>query len=232
MTAVAVITGVGRQGQLGEAVAHAFAARGARLRLIDRDAVELAARVAEQHARGVDCFGYPCDLTNASAVAEVARQVAADGSGVSALACLAGGFAMSGGVADSELGTWEKMFALNVTTAWATTRAFLPLLREARGAITYVASAAVLPGGRVANMSAYAGTKAALLALMQAVAQEEKETGVRANAVAPTSIRTAANLASMGTDAAYVEREVVAHWITHLCGPDASNMTGQVIRLA
>ena len=117
MTAVAVITGVGRQGQLGEAVAHAFAARGARLRLIDRDAVELAARVAEQHARGVDCFGYPCDLTNASAVAEVARQVAADGSGVSALACLAGGFAMSGGVADSELGTWEKMFALNVTTA-------------------------------------------------------------------------------------------------------------------
>ncbi|MBL8961377.1 MAG: SDR family NAD(P)-dependent oxidoreductase [Gemmatimonadetes bacterium] len=232
MTGTVVITGVGRRGQLGEAVADAFAARGARLRLLDRDAGELAARVAEQRARGVDCIGFPCDLTSATAVAAVAEQVAAEGHGVAALACLAGGFAASGPLAESELAVWDRMWALNGTTAWCTTHAFLPLLREARGAIAYVASAAVLPGGRVANLSAYAASKAALLALMQAVAQEEKETGVRANAVAPTSIRTAANEATMGTDVAYVDREVVAGWIAHLCSPAASNMTGQVIRLA
>jgi NAD(P)-dependent dehydrogenase (short-subunit alcohol dehydrogenase family) len=232
MSHTVVITGVGRRGQLGEAVADAFAAHGARLRLLDRDASELEGRVAALRARDVDCRGFACDLTDPVAVADIAAQVAAEGDGVAALACLAGGFASSGALTESELAGWERMWAINATTAWCTTRAFLPLLRQARGAITYVASAAVLPGGRVAGLSAYAASKAAVLALMQSVAQDERETGVRANAVAPTSIRTSANEATMGSNAAYVEREVVAGWIRHLCSPEAASVTGQVFRLA
>jgi NAD(P)-dependent dehydrogenase (short-subunit alcohol dehydrogenase family) len=232
MSATVVITGVGRRGQLGEAVADVFAAQGARLRLLGRDAGELEARVAALRARGVDCRGFACDLTDPADVADVATQVAAEGHGVAALACLAGGFASSGSLTDSEIVGWQKMFAINATTAWCTTRAFLPLLREARGAIVYVASAAVLPGGRVAGLAAYAASKAAVLALMQAVAQDERDAGVRANAVAPTSIRTADNEASMGSGVTYVEREVVAGWIRHLCSPEAANVTGQVLRLA
>ncbi len=232
MTATVVITGVGRQGQLGEAVAAAFAETGARLCLIDRDASELQARVADLRSRGATCDAFPCDLTDTAAVDAVARACDPDRAGIAAVACLAGGFAMTGPLDAAPPDVWQRMWAINATTAWNTTRAFLPHLRIARGALVYVASAAVLPGGRSAGIAAYAAGKAAVLALMQAVAQDERDAGVRANAVAPTSIRTAANESAMGADVAYVEREVVARWIVHLAGPAAANCTGQVVRLA
>jgi len=54
---------------------------------------------------------------------------------------------------------------------------------------------------------------------------------VRANAVAPTSIRTADNVAAMGDQAGYVSREEVAEAVRWLCGDAARAVTGQVIRL-
>ncbi|MEP6992456.1 MAG: SDR family oxidoreductase, partial [bacterium] len=124
---------------------------------------------------------------------------------------------------------WNRQFALNATTAYLTARAFLPLLRSAKGAMVFFASEAILPGGQTAGISAYAASKSALVALMQSIALEEKATGVRANAVAPTSIRTAANLASMGPDATYVSREDVANVVLWLCSEDAHAVTGQIV---
>jgi 3-oxoacyl-[acyl-carrier protein] reductase len=96
----------------------------------------------------------------------------------------------------------------------------------------FFASAAALPGNRVAEMSAYAVSKAGVLTLMRAVAQEERESGVRSNALAPTSIRTAANTESMGADARYVERDEVAEAVEFFCFSKAArSITGQVIQL-
>jgi NAD(P)-dependent dehydrogenase (short-subunit alcohol dehydrogenase family) len=67
---------------------------------------------------------------------------------------------------------------------------------------------------------------------MRAVADEEREAGVRANALAPTSIRTATNVASMGDVVRYVEREQVADAVLYLCSDAASAITGQTIVLA
>jgi NAD(P)-dependent dehydrogenase (short-subunit alcohol dehydrogenase family) len=64
------------------------------------------------------------------------------------------------------------------------------------------------------------------------VAQEEREHGVRANAIAPTAIRTRANLDSMGDKFPYVEREVVAAMIAFLASGAAANVSGQVIELS
>jgi NAD(P)-dependent dehydrogenase (short-subunit alcohol dehydrogenase family) len=64
---------------------------------------------------------------------------------------------------------------------------------------------------------------------MHAIAQEEKRHGVRANAVAPTSIRTADNVASMGADAPMVAREAVADVVLWLCSDAARAVSGQVI---
>jgi NAD(P)-dependent dehydrogenase (short-subunit alcohol dehydrogenase family) len=93
-------------------------------------------------------------------------------------------------------------------------------------------SAAILPGGKVAGMSAYAAAKAGVVALMRAVAQEERASGVRANALAPTAVRTAMNLESMGAKFPYVEREAVAAMVAFLCSGAAANVNGQVIELA
>jgi NAD(P)-dependent dehydrogenase (short-subunit alcohol dehydrogenase family) len=138
---------------------------------------------------------------------------------------------MSGPVAESDLEAWPRLFAINVTTAYLTTRAFLPLIRATKGAIVLFGSEAALPGARVAEMSAYAAAKSALLTLMQAIAQEERANGVRANALAPASIRTAANIASMGANAEFVTREAVADVVLWLCSDGARAVTGQVVRV-
>jgi NAD(P)-dependent dehydrogenase (short-subunit alcohol dehydrogenase family) len=80
-------------------------------------------------------------------------------------------------------------------------------------------------------MAAYAVAKSGVITLMRAVAQEEGVHGVRANAVAPTSIRTAANIESMGSDANYVERSEIASTVLWLCSEEASAVTGQVVKL-
>jgi len=134
-------------------------------------------------------------------------------------------------VADSDPAAWSRQFDINVTTAYLTTRAFLPSLRTTKGAIVLFASEAALPGARVAGISAYAAAKTAVLTLMQALAQEERESGVRANALAPAAIRTAANVADMGPDAAYVTREAVADVALWLCSDAARSITGQVLRV-
>jgi len=227
-----VLTGVGREGQVGEAVARAFAERGARVFLVDRQEQEARARADALLSAGFRAASLGADLTDAAAVDSLAARVRdATGGRVHALVHLAGGFAMNGPVAESDPEAWPRMFAINVTTAYLTTRAFLPLIRATKGAIVLFGSEAALPGARVAGMSAYAAAKSALLTLMQAIAQEERANGVRANALAPASIRTAANIASMGADAELVTREAVADVVLWLCSDGSRSVTGQVVRV-
>ena len=225
-----VLTGVGREGQVGEAVAAAFAERGARVFLVDRQENEARARADALVKAGKRAAGLGVDLTDESAVAALAERVRdATGGRVHALVHLAGGFTASGQVADSDASLWSRQFALNATTAYLAARAFLPMLRVAKGSLVFFASEAILPGGRTAGLSAYAASKGAVVALMQSISQEEAPRGVRANAVAPTSIRTAANVAAMGPDVAYVSRDDVAKVVLWLCSEDARVVNGQVI---
>ena len=223
-----VITGVGRPGQAGEVVAQAFATAGAHVHLLDRDP-GIAARAAEI---GEAATPYQLDLTDLDAVQQVAAQVSAASDGrLAALLNIAGGFAMSGSLAGSDPVIWHKMVAINLTTAYVVTRAFLPLVRAAGGTVLFIGSPAALPGGKSAGMAAYAAAKAGVISLMRSVAQEELAHGVTANAVAPSAIRTAANLDAMGDRFKYVEREEFAAALLQLCAPSARRMTGQVIEL-
>lgn len=232
---VVVLTGIGKPGQTGEVVARAALAKGARLAVVSRTRSEAEARAAAVRTDGgdgADVQGFPCDLSKEEEVASLAGMVReAFGDRVDALINMAGGFMMSGPVAESDFATWQRQLSINLTTAYLATRAFLPALRAARGSIVYFSSAAALPDSRLARMSAYAASKSGVIALMRAVAQEESQHGVRANAVAPTSIRTAANLESMGSDASYVERSDVAATVLWLCSAEAAAVTGEVVKL-
>jgi 3-oxoacyl-[acyl-carrier protein] reductase len=84
----------------------------------------------------------------------------------------------------------------------------------------------------VKDMSAYAVAKTGVAALTRSIAEEERENGVRANAIAPISIRTAANLRDMGNDVRYVEREQVAATVTFLCSDAASAISGELLALS
>jgi len=229
---VAVLTGVSRPGQVGETVARHLASRGVSVVLIDRTGIDAEARANELRQSGLEARGYQADLTNTSQLTSVVQSVRDEFGGIDALVNIAGGFAMSGKVADSDPDAWARQLSIGLTTAYLTTRAFLPLLRQRRGAVVFFASAAALPGGRIAEMSAYAVSKAGVITFMRAVAQEERDTGVRSNALAPTAIRTAANLSSMGDGVRYVEREEVAEAVEFLCFSPASRaISGQVVQL-
>ena len=229
----AVVTGVGRAGQVGEAVAREFGRRGAAVAIIDILLTNAEPIAAALRAEGLAVSAYGCDLADHAAIGAVARTIADAHEGrIHALANVAGGFALSGPVAESDPAVFDRQIRINLSSAYGATRACLPFLRTAHGAIVFMAAAAALPGGRVAGLSAYAAAKCGLLALMRSVAQEERANGVRANALAPTAIRTATNLDTMGEKIAYVERESVAGMIAFLCSDAARNVSGQVIELA
>lgn len=227
-----LLTGVGAEGQVGEVVAGAFAAAGASVVLVGRSRRHVDARTEAVRAAGHVAHGYTCDLADARAVASLAETIRADhGPALDALVHMAGGFAMSGPVAESTDDLWNRQLAINLTTAYFTARAFIPALRERRGSIVFFASRAVLPGSTVANMSAYAVAKSGVVALMRAIAAEERPNGVRANALAPSSIRTASNVQAMGDAVQYVERQQVADAVLFLCSAQASAITGTVMPL-
>lgn len=229
---IILITGVGAKGQVGEAVAELLAARGDRVLIVSRDAKDVSERAAELAARGYTAHGYACDLSDHEAVDALATRVRNDhGNRLDAVVNLAGGFGLSGPIAESDPILYQRMSQINLTTAYLTTRAFLPFVREGIGAIVFFASEAVLEGSRTSGIGAYAAAKAGVVALMRSVADEARGWGGRANALAPGSIRTATNEVSMGANAQYVEREDVASTVAFLCSPSAKAITGQVIHL-
>jgi NAD(P)-dependent dehydrogenase (short-subunit alcohol dehydrogenase family) len=228
-----LLTGVGADGQVGQAVARAFAEAGATLLFVDRAKEHVDARAAELTRGGYAATGYACDLTDSAAVKSLAGRIRdVHGPGLNALVNMAGGFAMSGPVAESTDDVWNRQIAINLTTAFNASRAFLPMLRAGKGAIVFFASEAVLPGSTGARTSAYAVAKSGVVALMRAVAAEERANGVRANAVAPSTIRTATNVHDMGQNTKYVEREQVADVVLFLCSSHASAISGVVVPIA
>lgn len=233
-----VLTGVGREGQIGEAIAAAFAAEGAELVLLDRTQAAVDARAAAIVATGAKATGIACDLTDISQVTRAAAQVAAasPASGdrpagrIDALVNIAGGFAMSGPVGESDPKVLDRMLQANLMTAYGATRAFVPLVRDG-GAVVYFATSYVLPDAPAALMSAYLASKFAVVGLMRSVADEGRARHLRANAIAPIAVRTGDNIKDMGSGARYVEREAVADAVVYLCSPAARAITGQILPL-
>jgi len=225
-----VITGVGRPGQVGEAVARAFAERGARVLLVDRQEAQAKARADALSAAGHQSLAFAADLANADAVARLAMEIrdASRGS-VHALIHIAGGFSVTGPVAESDPAEWTRLFTINGTTTYLVARAFIPMLRVTRGAIVCFASEAALPGASAAGRAAYTAAKGAVVTLVHAIAREEREHGVRANAVAPSTIRTADNVAAMGESTTMVSREAVADAVCWLASEEARAVSGQVV---
>jgi NAD(P)-dependent dehydrogenase (short-subunit alcohol dehydrogenase family) len=225
-----LLTGIGRPGQVGEAVAQAFAERGASLLLVGHRLEEARARADALVARGARAVPFAADLTDVGAVTALAGAVRENAGGtLHALVHIAGGFSMSGPVAASDPAEWTRLFAINATTAYLVARAFVPQLRETRGSLTCFASEAALHGAPAKNRAAYTAAKGAVVALVRAVAEEERASGVRANAVAPSTIRTADNVAAMGEQSAMVSREAVADVVCWLASDAARTVSGQVI---
>lgn len=83
---------------------------------------------------------------------------------------------------------WDRVMATNVRAPYLLTAELYPLLRAARGCVVSVASVHAVATSP--EMSAYAASKGALVALTRAMALEFAPDHVRANAILPGAIDT------------------------------------------
>jgi NAD(P)-dependent dehydrogenase (short-subunit alcohol dehydrogenase family) len=144
---------------------------------------------------------------------------------------VAGGLSVIKTLADTETEAWRRELQRNAETALVVTRAALPMLREARGAVINFAS----PAGLRAQpqLGAYSAAKAAVIALTRVLAIEEKDHGVRANAVAPGMIDTEQNRKSVADPGSvkWVSREQIADVVLFLASDASSGITGETIHV-
>jgi NAD(P)-dependent dehydrogenase (short-subunit alcohol dehydrogenase family) len=207
----------GAAGVLGQAVITTLAAHGEAV-----IAVDLAPTIPQVGQRL--SFG-GIDLADPAAGAALIAQV---GEPVTGLVNVAGGFLWET-VAEGGWASWERMYRINVQTAFEATRLALPALRASRGAIVNVSAAATARAG--AGMGAYTAAKSAVSRLTEALAAEELANGVRVNAVMPSVIDTPANRRDMpdADPGRWVTPTEIAEVVAFLLSPAASGVTGALV---
>jgi NAD(P)-dependent dehydrogenase (short-subunit alcohol dehydrogenase family) len=179
---VVVVTGGGKG--IGKAIVERFAGMGDAVVALGRDEPSLKEVVHEQNELGLSVDYEVCDVTSEDSVAEVFGRLGS----VDVLVNNAGA-SRSAPVHKTTLDEWQEQIAVNATGAFLCTRAVVSSMRESNaGRIVFVASIAGVAGFRYTG--AYSASKHAEIGLMRAVAAELAGTGVTANAVCPTYVRT------------------------------------------
>ena len=183
---VAVITGAGSG--VGRAVAVALAAAGGTPVLVGRTREPLWETAALVAGVGGQSLVRPADVTDEAAVNEIFAQAADELEGIDA-AILAAGVGRYGPVESYPLADWEETLATNLTGPFLCARAAIPHLRKnGGGAIVAVSSGAGKQG--YPQLGAYSASKFGLMGLMQGLAGEVADDGIKVCTVVPGSILT------------------------------------------
>jgi NAD(P)-dependent dehydrogenase (short-subunit alcohol dehydrogenase family) len=192
--------------------------------------VGLAPRIQQADFDHPNFTALPAKLDSLSAAKKAADTVISRFGTIDVLAHLVGGFAGGLTIADTDDATFQRMFDMNVNSAFHILRAVLPHMRKAgAGRIVAIGSrAAEAPG---ATVGAYSASKAALVSLIRTVAIENKDAGITANVILPGTMDTPANRKDMpGADTSqWVQPASVASLIAWLAGDSGKDVTGASI---
>lgn len=227
---VALVTG--GTGALGQAVTLRLLADGATVCVpwvVEEEQTRLLAAVKPAEARHL--FVERCDVTDAAALARFVEAARGRHGAIGVLVTLVGGFA-GGALVETDRASWDKMLALNLTSAYTAARAVVPAMIAARhGRVVTIGSRAVVPpaGGFIA----YTVSKSGVIAFTRALAQELRGTGVTANCVLPSTMDTPGNRAAMpdADRSGWVPVESVADAIAFLARDESAHVNGTLVAI-
>ncbi len=229
MGGTALVTGAARG--IGLATTKLFLAEGWRVAMIDNDLDELARAV-----EGLDgATAFPCDVSDPAQVTALVGQVAAEAGAIGALVNNAG-LADFGPIEGTDFARWRAVMATNLDGVFLMSQAFVPALKETRGAIVNIASISALRASTL--RVAYGTSKAGVAHLTQQQAVELGEHGIRVNCVCPGPVRTKLAMAVHTQEIIdayhdaiplnrYGRETEIAEAIIWLCSDKASFVTGQ-----
>lgn len=226
---------------IGRAVAELHAARGHSLVLMDVNGAELesvADALGPNVVHSAGSVARPEDCERAVALG-FERFGGLDGVSHNA------GIQRYGDVVQTGLELWNEVLAVNLTGAFLVAKAAIPHLRRSRGSLVLTASIQGMAAQKGAL--AYVAAKHGLLGLVNGMAMDEAENGVRINGVAPGSVDTPMLRDAIALDpnpealnravdemhplGRRARPEEVAHVIAFLLSNEASFMTGETVRV-
>ena len=123
---------------------------------------------------------------------------------------------------------WQKVMHVNVTSAFAMTQVFLPLLQKSDDPSVIYTSSGVARKGR-AFWGAYSVSKFATEGLSQILADEHRHDTLRSNCINPGATRTNMRLSAFPAedrDALKRPEDILAPYV-YLLGPDSKGVTGE-----
>lgn len=228
-----VVTGA--SGALGSAVCARLLRGGARVvALVHKEAARaplLGALAGAEPSAGERVEAVVAELASEVSV-EAAYDAAAQRFGTlwGSVHC-AGGWAGGTPLSETSVEAFEQMIALNLRSTFLASRAAARRM-GAGGRIVNVAAYYPAIGSGLAGASAYAASKAAVIALTQALAEEGVASGLRASCVAPAGMLTAANARGLSPEQqrALVPLEDVAEAIAFLCSRESGALSGSVLK--
>ncbi len=220
----------GAAGNLGRAVAAAFASAGASLVLLDHNDKTLRAAYGGDDARRLLVRA---DLSDAASVAKAVELAGARFGRISVLCNLAGGFRSGHPVHETPDETWKLMIDLNAGSVINTARAVVPgMLAAGQGSIVNIAALAGLGGKQ--DMGAYAASKSAVIRLTESMSAELRDKGINVNCIMPSIIDTPQNRAAMpkADPRRWVAPEALAEVVLFLASDSARAIHGAAIPVA
>ena len=217
-----VVTGA--SGALGTAIVKGLRSAGGTVAAVDRHSAAQELR----ELSGVELLG-GIDMSKPHEAIDAIRGAAERLGGLDGLVNVAGTFRWETVEAGSAE-TWDLLYRVNLATTVNASRAAVPILvGSGAGRIINIGAAAALKAS--AGMGAYAASKAGVLKLTEALAEETKARNITVNAILPSIIDTPANRADMPTANfdTWVRADQIADLVVFLLSDRASAITGAAI---
>jgi NAD(P)-dependent dehydrogenase (short-subunit alcohol dehydrogenase family) len=186
-------------------------------------------------ALGAEAIALHGDMATADAPGEVVAAAVERFGGLDGLVSNAG-VNRPGPLAQYSVTDWDFLFAVNTRATWLLAKAAHATLKTSKGAI--VATGSMSGSNPHANLGAYGPSKAAVIMLVQVLAQEWGPDGIRANSASPGMVHTGMSARVYADPKVAAERqalvplgriatpEEVADVIAFLLGPDARYVSG------